>query len=126
MREENNRQPIYVKPPAGIMILDVLPGTAAAKCNIQSRDIIMCVNGEQVYNYKNLKELLIYGRGSARLEMIRNGRTLHTAFHYRINEDTGIIPVPEEDINKFLVVNQDSIFTIARKLWHKLITLVNK
>ncbi|MEN6462320.1 MAG: PDZ domain-containing protein [Syntrophomonas sp.] len=120
MREETNRQPIYIKPPAGVMILDVLPGTAAAKSNLQSRDIILCINGEQVYNYYNLQELLNYERGSARLEILRNGRTLHISFHYRSGEDTGIIPVPEENASKYLVVNQDSIFTIARKLWQRL------
>lgn len=124
MREENNRQPVYIKPPAGVMILDVLPGTAAAKCNLYSRDIIICINGEQVYGYNNLKELLNYGRGSARLEVIRNGRTLHTTLHYRNHDNPGIIPVPEADADKYLVVNQDSIFTIVRKLWRRIMSRV--
>lgn len=120
MREETNRQPIYIKPPAGVMILDVLPGTAAAKSNLQSRDIILCVNREQIYSYHNLQELLNYGRGFVRLEILRNGRTLHISLQYRNVGDIGIIPVPEEDANKYLIINQDSIFTIARKLWRRL------
>jgi membrane-associated protease RseP (regulator of RpoE activity) len=124
MREETNRQPIYAKPPAGVMILDVMPGTAAAKSNLQSRDIIIGINGEQLYNFHNLQELLNYGRGFARLEIIRNGRTLYTSFRYKSGEDTGIIPVPEENAAKYLVVNLDGIFTIARKFWRSLINRI--
>ncbi|MGI5921368.1 MAG: PDZ domain-containing protein [Syntrophomonadaceae bacterium] len=120
MREETNRQPIYTNPPSGVMILDVVPGTPAFRAGLASRDIILEVNGEQVYSYFNLEQLLHYGSGASHMKVFRGGKFLYITCYNRGNEKVGIIPVPDGYTGRYLETNQDGIFAIARKLWKRI------
>lgn len=120
IREENNRQPIYIMPVAGVMILDVVPGSPAAKCGLKSRDIIVSINGEPVGNYNTLNELLKYSPSFLRLKIQRGAKTLKLTFNSSAESNTGIIPVPAGQSDKYLIMSQDSIFAWGRGLWRRL------
>ncbi|HHY45715.1 MAG TPA: PDZ domain-containing protein [Firmicutes bacterium] len=47
-RTEFEEPPLFVPPPRGIMILDVVPGMPAARAGFESGDIILSINGEPV------------------------------------------------------------------------------
>lgn len=121
MREEKNRPPIYLKPPAGIMVLAVVPGSPAARAGLSSRDIITRVNDEEQDDYLSLKTKLLLATGySHKLTIVRDGKTLNLTYTSRPDEEAGIIPAPEAGTRRFLVINDDRLFNLFRNLWSHL------
>jgi len=117
MREEN-RKAIYIQPPRGIMILDIVPDTVASNI-LKSRDVILSVNGEMVNHYYHFQELLSCGWKEISLEIDRQGQVLAFTFK-QPPRDMGIIPVPEANVNRYLDLADDNIFSLIRGIKRKL------
>lgn len=120
MRNENRRG-LYVQPPSGIMVLDVLPGSPAERAGLKSRDIILNINGQPLDGFAAWQEHLKAGRSELLLKMQRNGRMVDALIKVSGNSHPGIIPVPDESAGKFLVVEDDYIFSLARRLWRRML-----
>jgi len=118
MRTEN-RNPIYVPPERGVMILDVLPGTPAQKKGLQSHDIILSLNGQPVNRFNALQELLLDGPQERILEIKRDVSNITLRVPVPPKQDLGIIPVPEPNAAYYLSVNEDGIFSIAISIWRR-------
>ncbi|HBQ25168.1 MAG TPA: PDZ domain-containing protein [Syntrophomonas sp.] len=121
MREETKRQPIYIKPPRGIMVLDVKTGSLASQAGIRSRDIILSVNGEPANNFYTLQELLSYGWITVELEVLREGKKTMQLLNCSPWQELGIIPVPEGFTPKYLSMDHDNIFDRLRRISGRLI-----
>ncbi len=119
MRTEN-RSPLYVPPEEGVMILDVLPGTPAQQQGLRSRDIILTVNGEPVNQYKDLQEKLQSRPGETVLKIKRGSTAISRRVRINLQQDLGIIPVPEPQAGYYLSVSEDGIFSIATAIWRRI------
>jgi hypothetical protein len=120
LRAEKNRIPLYIKPPAGVGILDVVAGTPAAKSRLCAGDVITRVNGAEENYYFNLKTTLIMNEGYCYIQVVRNGKTLDLTYYSERGQDPGIIPVPSPEAGQFLVQKDDRIFIVFRRLWSRL------
>ncbi len=120
LRAEKNRVPIYVKAPAGVMVLDVVPGTPAAHSGLVSRDIVVGLNGQEHNDFYSLKIDLVMNYGPAHLNIVRAGKNMKLTYYSRPGEEPGIIPSPHPDSRNFLLENDDRVFIFFRHLWNRL------
>lgn len=121
MREESTRKPLYIKPPRGIMVLDVKTASLASRAGIRSGDIIMSINDEPVNEYYALQELLSWGFRRLKLDIIRNNQPIKLYINRPPTQELGIIPVPEKPTAKHLILNDDNIFELLRQMARKLL-----
>ncbi|HHW60393.1 MAG TPA: PDZ domain-containing protein [Syntrophomonadaceae bacterium] len=117
MREEVNRKPMYIPGPQGLKVMHVWPGTPAQRRGIRPGDIILTVNGNMIQSLEQMHEQLQAGINW--LEIDRQGEYIRLKFDHERAEGSGIVPVPSPDVSRYLDVNEDSIFTAARQLWHR-------
>ncbi len=117
MREESSRRPLYTPSPEGVRILQVKPGSAAQQAGLRERDIIIGVNGFKVDHYAVVSELL---KTSPRpqVEIKRAGQLI--PLRLSSGDDPGIIQVPEDPVARYLIMDEDRIFSLVRKIWRKL------
>lgn len=120
LRAEKNRIPLYVKPPAGITVLDVVPDTPAGRSGLVSGDIVIGFNGQELDDFYNLKTSLIMNYGPSHLNIVRNGKNIKLTYSSRPGEEPGIIPVPHSDSRNFILEKDDRIFAFFRRLWSRL------
>jgi len=82
-RRELRGRPFFARPPAGVRVLDVLAGSAAARMGLQRGDVVLSCNGEPVGNLEELDAALTMGvfgvevvveRGSNRLTLLARRR----------------------------------------------------
>ncbi len=119
MREEYNRKPLYTKSQAGLRVLNVRPGSPAQRAGIAERDIILTVNGFNVDHYSVVREL-IRTASNVTLEVKRDGQKINLRLHGAYLQDSGIIPVPEDPVARYIVMPEDRIFNLVRALWQKI------
>jgi predicted metalloprotease with PDZ domain len=96
--------------------LQVKPGSSGERGGLRERDIIIEVNGSKVDHYEQVRELLKISPRS-RLQIKRCGQLITIRL---VGDDPGIIPVPQGPVARYLTVDEDWLFTLVRKLWHKL------
>jgi len=118
MREESNRRPLYVRSGEGIAVLKVRAGSPAARAGIRESDIITRVNGFKVDHYAAAREILS-GFSRPHLEIKRAGQVIMVRLATAADDDPGIIPVPEEPVARYMPIDEDRIFKLARRLWHR-------
>jgi len=119
MRAET-RPPVYTPPAKGVMILDVISGSKAAKAGLMSRDIILQVDGTVPYSVRAFDELIKAGHVSVNLEIQRQGRLQTLKLLLDPHQDPGIILVPDQTVTRYLSENDDRIFFLVRRLWARL------
>ena len=119
MRAET-RAPIYVQSERGVMILDVLPGSAAYRYGLRSKDVIITVNGQEVVQYVAIQQLVNNGGKTSVLKILRGAKLLTCRIPIKGDQDLGIIPVPEHDSVAYLSVSEDSFFTMAIRLGRRI------
>lgn len=119
MRNEN-RASIYVPQERGVMILDVLPGTPAQRRGLQTRDVILSLNGQPVNQFNDIQNLSSNSSGSISLEIKRGTDLFTLSMRIIQNEDLGIIPVPDTHAPYYLSVSRDNIFSIAARIWQRI------
>lgn len=119
MRTEN-RTPIYVPPERGVRILDVLPGTSAQRNGLRSHDVILTLNGQPVNSFDTLQQHLLHGPKERVLEIERGVNILTLRLSVAPNSDLGFIPVPEPNAAYYLSMSEDSIFSIATRIWRRI------
>lgn len=120
MREESARQPIYVKPPRGIMVLDVKAASPASRFGIRSRDIILSINGEPVNELYAVQEVLSCGFRELELEILREGQCILLQLTRKSHQELGIIPVPDKSATQYLTLNDDSLFDLTQRIWRNI------
>jgi len=117
--QAENRPPLYTVSGRGIMILDVMTGTAAHRAGLQSQDIILALNGEMVNHYYALQELLSCRWQFLSLEIKRGEKIISLPVNLEKGQELGIILVPELNTSRYLTVNDDSFFSMARGIWRR-------
>lgn len=120
MRAERNRHSCYVNPSQGVMILDVRPRTPAARAGLRSRDIVLKVNGMPVNTQDELTNILQWAWQSLHLLILRDKKLLTLTLDRRRTGPVGIVAVPEENASRYLLLQEDTIFLMARGWWHRL------
>ncbi len=114
------RPPLYIAPDRGVMILDVLAGSNAARAGLKSRDIILSINGEEVYQYHTAEEILRGGGQKLFIEMERDGRVQTVTWPPNRGRNPGIIPVPDPTAARYLAAEDDRIFSLASRTWQRI------
>jgi hypothetical protein len=94
-QKELRGTPIYSKPERGVMILDVHPGSAAAKMGLASGDIIFYLDGEPVDSKTELAQQLAFRSFYVTVDYLRGGKLRRTQGKIPLGTGLGIIPVPE-------------------------------
>ena len=120
MRSERNRPSLYVKPAQGVMILDVRPGTPAARAGLRSRDIVWQVNGMAVNHQDELANILQWAWQGLQIKILRDNEPLTLHMERRKAVPAGIVTVPEDNVPRYLAFKDDTIFLTARRWWHSL------
>ncbi len=119
MREENNRKPLYIRSQEGVRVLNIRPGSPAHHAGISERDIILTVNGFKADHYSMVREL-VRTASNVSLRVRREGEEMDIRLPGSSSDDPGIIPVPEEPVARYIVMQEDRIFNLVRKLWQKI------
>jgi len=86
-REEESKPPRYRKSDEGILLMDVLPGTAASQAGLQQDDVIKAVNGEIPRDNRDLLEKINESYFMVLLEGSRNGETFSNVLKKRTREE---------------------------------------
>lgn len=120
MREEKIRPPIYVKPPRGIMVLDVKAASLASQHGIRSGDIILSINSEPVNHLGSVQQYLSSGFREIELEISREGEPIMIQLTRKPYQELGVIPVPDESAPQYLAINDDSLPGLWQKIWHRI------
>lgn len=99
LRAERAGRARYAPPGRCVLLLDVLPGSAAARMGLRSGDVVRAVNGRPVDGREALREALSAASFYLELEVERDGRvrTVETNRFLGGNRTLGIVPVPEAD-----------------------------
>ena len=95
LKAEKETPPIFVMPERGIMVLDVLRGSAAAQAGIKTGDIVLTINGLPVNTLEEVETVLRYYWGPLQLQVERGESILSFSLAKRPGGGIGIIPVPE-------------------------------
>lgn len=119
MRTES-RQPIYVQGVRGLMLLEVVPGSSAARAGLKSQDIILQANDGEINHYQDLQELLSNASLPLRLEIERKHKIMTLTWRPGRGRKTGIVPVPEPNASAYLTWQEDRYFSLARRIWQRL------
>lgn len=123
LNEEFGGQPVYRSPEQGIMVLDVVDKSAAARSGIRSEDVIIAIDGIAVVNIHMFEQILAERAGAESVEVLvaRNG-----AFNRRVNlslvgEVSGIIPVPDANQGYYVeLLKENWVLRWVRKSWKRL------
>lgn len=87
--------PLYAAPERGVMILDVYPGSPAAKMGLTSGDVLFSINEEPVNTKWDIVRLLSLGAPYLSVDYLRGGKLWRTQGRCPRDGQLGIIPVPE-------------------------------
>lgn len=88
-------KPLYYAPERGVMILDVYPGSPAAKMGLASGDVLFSINEEPVNTKWDIARLLSVAPPYLSVDYLRGGRLWRTQGRCPLDGQLGIIPVPE-------------------------------
>ncbi|MDD3267961.1 MAG: PDZ domain-containing protein [Syntrophomonadaceae bacterium] len=114
MRDESNKRPLYMKASGGLKVLDTIPGSPAQQAGIQTLDLIVSING---LNLEDHDEMINICQGENIIKIKRKNRILSCRLILKEGQQAGIIPVPERQNFRYLQLEDDSIFDLARRLW---------
>jgi hypothetical protein len=111
--------PLFVPPLQGVRVLDIFPGSAAAKAGLQGGDIILTVNGLETGNYYFFQNLLQNAGPFLSLRVIRGEEEHSLLIKRRASEKAhaGIVIVPDKGVPAFMEVRQLNFFSaLSEKL----------
>ncbi|GAW93176.1 PDZ/DHR/GLGF domain-containing protein [Calderihabitans maritimus] len=96
-RRELNGKPLYVAPPEGVMVLDVLRSSPAASMGLKSGDILISVNGYRVNSRYDLAEALAISPFFVEVDFISFDQKQFVRRQGRkpVDEPFGVILAPE-------------------------------
>lgn len=126
LREERKKSPIYMATPGRIMILSLQPGSPAARAGLRSGDIIRGLDGCPLHNNEEMKTALTRHRNPVRVEGQRDGRPFYCSLAYSPSALRGIIPVPDQDCRRFLVLTGASLFEAGLRTWRRLTSFIRR
>lgn len=119
MRSET-RPGLYVQPPSGIMVLDVLPGSPAERAGLKSQDIILTVNGEMLDGFAAWQEQFNSGLPQLFLKLQRDDQIMNLTLKVSPGSNLGVIPVPDQSTGKYIALEDDRLFSLARRIWQRI------
>ena len=95
-RQEMQGRPRFVPPSSGLMVLDVIKGSAAHRAGIRSGDVINSVGGQPVNSRYELRQALTFVDSVFMLEFTDGtGETKRVRVRREIDSSLGVISVPE-------------------------------
>lgn len=95
---EFRRRPIYVPPPQGVGVLDVIPDAPAYRAGLRAGDVVLAVNRTPVNSRRELEEALAWAWGPVEVEFLHGpGRIMRRQVVSRRppGQPFGLLPVPE-------------------------------
>ncbi len=111
--------PLFVPPPHGVRVLDVFPGSTAAKAGLQPGDIILTLNGLEVDRYLLFYSILENAGPFVSLRAIRGDEQHSLLLRRRGSEKLreGIVLVPDTAVPAFMEMKHQSFFSaLSEKL----------
>jgi hypothetical protein len=119
LRTESDGEPLYITPSRGVMILDVLPGSQAARAGLRSEDVVISVNGVEVGTRRELELMMQFGWGRLELEIRRGEQTLYFQIDRKPQAALGLVLVPDSDTNRYLSFRGETLLSRLFKLFKK-------
>lgn len=118
-KSELEGRPKFVPPRAGVMLLDVLPGSAAAAAGLQRGHIITRVNGQPVGTRWDLARIIQEDSGQLELEVKTDSRrsSRRLVLNKSATGQLGVILVPEDEDESHLDFETSSLLG---RWWHSL------
>jgi membrane-associated protease RseP (regulator of RpoE activity) len=109
-REEDSKEPLYIKPARGVKVLTTRYGSPARAAHIQEGDIILAVNGQEVDFFPAARELMsVFKRPS--LTVLRGNKEIEIILPGSHGQESGIIPVPENYVARYMVTPCRKLFS---------------
>jgi hypothetical protein len=121
LRQESRGEAIYRHPGHGVMVLDVLPGSLAARAGIRSQDVVLAVNGMGVRDRLDLYYALQAASTRLDIDILRAHDIIYASLERRPRQVLGIIPVPEPGTDRFIVLRDDTFITRAARALQRLL-----
>ncbi|HBT20861.1 MAG TPA: PDZ domain-containing protein [Peptococcaceae bacterium] len=115
-RQELRGRPLFINPPEGIKVLEVLKGSFADRLGLSTCDVILKINDIPVNTKKELQEAFDINPWWAAVEYLKaaDKRIRVDTIKKRLNEPFGIIPAPTPLDQPNIFINQKGF--LAEKL----------
>lgn len=120
LREENHKQPLYIEPEKGVMVLETRPASAASRSGIKSGDVILKGQGRPILHSADLEAFLFLVQGRVLLEGQHRGRSRTWIIEPSSEPMRGLIPVPGRHHSAYLTIPSGSLFSFAPRLFRTL------
>lgn len=114
-KSEREEPPVFVAPGTGVMVLEVLPGSAAAKLGISRGSILLAVNKRRLFSSRDLEEALLAPGEYLEVEYLDRGKFYRRAFGPRVTS-LGVVVVPEENDLPYFEYKEKDLFTLLGEL----------
>lgn len=119
-QSERQKPPLFVAPERGVMILEVLPGSPAAKLGLARGDILLTVNKVKLSSSLDLPSALGQPGEYLEIEYLDRQKNYHRLHQSQRVEELGIVPVPEKDGFPQACFRESNLFSIFRRLLEKI------
>lgn len=118
-RGEMRGVPLYLPPPRGVMILDVMPGSPAERMGLGSGDIILQVNGMDVNSREELREVLDRSGFYLEIKALQDGqlRVMEASGSYGQLGSLGVLLVPESGDGIHVELGRKNLLRAAWRWW---------
>jgi len=119
-QRELKKEPIFVPPPQGIMVLHVVRNSPLYKLGVRDADILLSLNGQEINDEYTLQTILL--EEGERLEVEYLASPEHVKKRGIINRELGqtlgFVPVPRWQEGNYLEVTGS--YSLVERLWRKI------
>ncbi len=125
LREEMRHKPIFMNPQCGLMVLSTDFNSPAARCGLQSGDIILSVADLPIDNDIELQAALFQPH-PLKMDGLRRGRPASWHIDSSEHHNRGIILVPEHNRHRYVLVPNQSFFNLLERMFTAVRTLMQR
>jgi hypothetical protein len=115
--QEAKRTPVFVHQPRGLMVMTVLPGSAAEELGIQSGELIHKVNGTRIHHKSELHQAMRINPAFCKMEVINLDGEIKFVQHPLFagqHHQLGLILAPDEEAMYYVELQQNSLISYLR------------
>ena len=117
--KENTSKPLYYLPKKGVRVVSVCCGGIADRIGIRNGDIINKINGKEINNIKDYKEIILGNPSFIWMEIQKLDGRIEDLEYYNYNADSLVLGLKPLSNKPPIVIKYDSIHKYSIFIWIK-------